>query len=89
MPGLMPLLSSTMVSLSLSFGNAPASTVGYAIHGWCCVPFWERWKQAMPLVNWHSLAGSVQCTGIQVYNSGLFWGFIQHHQEALRQRYQG
>ncbi|WP_445304733.1 ATP-binding protein [Microcoleus sp. Pol7_A1] len=37
MPGLLPLLSSTMVSLSLQFGNAPASTVGYAIHGlvWC------------------------------------------------------
>ncbi|MEG4114031.1 MULTISPECIES: AAA family ATPase [unclassified Microcoleus] len=33
MPGLLPLLSSTMVSLSLQFGNAPASTVGYAIHG--------------------------------------------------------
>jgi predicted ATPase len=31
--GLLPLLSSTMVSLSLSFGNAPASSVGYAIHG--------------------------------------------------------
>jgi predicted ATPase len=28
MPGLMPILSATMVSLSLSFGNTPASTVG-------------------------------------------------------------
>jgi predicted ATPase len=33
MPSLMPLLGSTMVSLSLQFGNAPASTVGYVIHG--------------------------------------------------------
>ncbi|MEG5174552.1 AAA family ATPase [Microcoleus sp. B3-D7] len=33
MPSLMPLVSSTMVSLSLQFGNAPASTVGYAMHG--------------------------------------------------------
>ncbi|MEH2198159.1 trifunctional serine/threonine-protein kinase/ATP-binding protein/sensor histidine kinase [Nostoc sp.] len=32
-PGLMPLLSATMVRLSLQFGNTPASTVGYAIHG--------------------------------------------------------
>ncbi len=33
MPGLLPLLSATMVSLSLQFGNTPASTVGYAVHG--------------------------------------------------------
>jgi predicted ATPase/GAF domain-containing protein len=32
-PALMPLLCSTMVSLSLQFGNAPASTIGYAGYG--------------------------------------------------------
>ncbi|MEG3846876.1 AAA family ATPase [Microcoleus sp. herbarium19] len=32
MPALLPLLTSVMVSLSLSFGNAPASAVGYASH---------------------------------------------------------
>ncbi len=33
MPVLLPLLSITMVKLSLQFGNTSASTVGYAIHG--------------------------------------------------------
>ncbi|MBD2435590.1 ATP-binding sensor histidine kinase [Nostoc sp. FACHB-110] len=32
-PGLLPLLGVTMVRLSLEFGNAPASTVGYVTHG--------------------------------------------------------
>ncbi|MBN3899815.1 MAG: AAA family ATPase [Nostoc sp. NOS(2021)] len=32
-PRLLPFLSTTMVGLSLQFGNAPASMVGYAIHG--------------------------------------------------------
>ncbi|MBW4617355.1 MAG: AAA family ATPase [Desmonostoc vinosum HA7617-LM4] len=32
-PGLLPLLCSTIVSLSLQFGNTPASTMGYASYG--------------------------------------------------------
>lgn len=32
-PGLQPLLCATIVSLSLKFGNAPASTIGYASYG--------------------------------------------------------
>jgi predicted ATPase/signal transduction histidine kinase len=32
-PGLFPLLCSTMVSLSLQFGNTPASTIGYVGYG--------------------------------------------------------
>ncbi|MCZ0903740.1 serine/threonine protein kinase, partial [Microcoleus sp. HI-ES] len=32
-PALLPLHGSTMVSLSLQFGNAPASTIGYASYG--------------------------------------------------------
>uniref|UniRef100_UPI00286E0BED ATP-binding protein n=1 Tax=Chamaesiphon sp. VAR_48_metabat_403 TaxID=2964700 RepID=UPI00286E0BED len=33
MPGLLPILSSTMVNLSLDYGNAPASLAGYVYHG--------------------------------------------------------
>jgi predicted ATPase/signal transduction histidine kinase/ActR/RegA family two-component response regulator len=33
MPGLLPILSSTMVNLSLNYGNAPASLAGYVYHG--------------------------------------------------------
>jgi predicted ATPase len=33
MPSLMPILSSTMVTLSIEFGNTPASTCGYVNHG--------------------------------------------------------
>jgi predicted ATPase/signal transduction histidine kinase/CheY-like chemotaxis protein len=33
MPGLLPILSSTMVSLSLQFGNAAGSAMGYINHG--------------------------------------------------------
>jgi predicted ATPase/signal transduction histidine kinase/tRNA A-37 threonylcarbamoyl transferase component Bud32 len=33
MPGLMPMISSTMVSLSLQFGNTLASSLGYVSHG--------------------------------------------------------
>ncbi|MEG4303486.1 adenylate/guanylate cyclase domain-containing protein [Microcoleus sp. D3_18a_C4] len=42
MPGLIRLISSTMVSLSLEFGNAPASTVGYAIHGMVLCAFLQE-----------------------------------------------
>ena len=52
MPGLLPLLSSTMVSLSLHLGMHPHRRWGMRFTEWCCVPFWERRKRAMPLVNW-------------------------------------
>ena len=39
MPGLMPILSSTMVSLSIQFGNTPASTMGYINHGFVLSTF--------------------------------------------------
>ncbi len=84
MPGLLPLLSSTMVGLSLQFGNAPASTVGYAMHGMVLCAFFQEvetgygfGKLALNLLdrlNVRELKSTVLL---------LFGGWIQHHKEAL------
>ena len=64
-PGLLPLLSSTMVSLSLQFGNAPASTVGYAIHGMVLCGFLGEVETGYGFGTIGTLiARSVQCTRI-------------------------
>ena len=85
MPGLLPLLSSTMVSLSLSFGNAPASTVGYAIHGMVLCAFLGDVETGYGF-------GQLALNLLDRFNVGqwksiillVFGGFIQHHQEAMR-----
>jgi len=84
-PGLLPLLSSTMVSLSLSFGNAPTSSVGYGIHGMVLCAFlreaktgYEFGKLALSLLDRFN-AREFKCIILL-----LFGGFIQHHQESLR-----
>ncbi|MEH1846025.1 MAG: AAA family ATPase [Nostoc sp.] len=84
MPGLLPLLSSKMVSLSLQFGNTPTSMVGYAIHGLvlCAVlgeveTGYSFGKLALNLL---------ERLNLPEYNSmtlHLFGDFIQHHREAL------
>ncbi|MBE9186639.1 GAF domain-containing protein, partial [Microcoleus sp. LEGE 07076] len=84
MPGLLPLLSSTMVSLSLSFGNAPASTVGYAMHGMVLCAFFQEVETGygygqlglslLDLLNVRELKSTVLL---------LFGGWIQHRKEAL------
>ncbi|MEG4405388.1 AAA family ATPase [Microcoleus sp. MON2_D5] len=84
-PGLVPLLSSTMVSLSLSFGNAPASTVGYAIHGLVLSAFlgeattgYSFGKLAL------SLLDRVNAREFKCITHNMFGAFIQHHQNAMR-----
>ncbi|XZO04464.1 MAG: adenylate/guanylate cyclase domain-containing protein [Microcoleus sp.] len=84
-PSLMPLLSSTMVSLSLQFGNARASTVGYLIHGVVLCSFlgdiktgYNFGKLALNLLD-HLNTPEYKCI---IMN--LFSGYIQHHQEAVR-----
>jgi PAS domain S-box-containing protein len=85
MSGLLPLLSSTMVSLSLSFGNAPASTVGYAIHGMVLCAFLGDVETGYGF-------GQLALNLLDRFNVGqwksiillVFGGFIQHHQEAIR-----
>ena len=84
MPGLLPVLSSTMVSLSLEFGNAPASTAGYALHGMVLCAF-------LGDVETGSDFGKLALNFLDRFNVPefkpitllLFGTFIQHHQEAL------
>ncbi|MEH1790214.1 MAG: AAA family ATPase [Nostoc sp.] len=85
MPGLLPTLSSIMVSLSIDFGNAPGSTVGYAIHGMVLCSFlgqvetgYSFGKLAMNLLDRFNVAE------FKATISGFFGSFIQHRQEAIR-----
>ncbi|MEG4817055.1 AAA family ATPase [Microcoleus sp. K5-D4] len=84
MPGLLPLLSSTMVSLSLSFGNAPASTVGYAMHGMVLCAFLQEVETGY---GFGQLALSLlDRLNVPEFKSTvllLFGGWIQHRQESL------
>ncbi|MEG4092637.1 AAA family ATPase [Microcoleus sp. Pol12B4] len=84
MPGLLPLLSSTMVNLSLQFGNAPASTVGYAIHGMVLCGFLGDVETGY---GFGKLALSLLYRfNVQEFKSIIllmFGACIQHHQEPL------
>ncbi|MEG4487972.1 AAA family ATPase [Microcoleus sp. D2_18a_B4] len=84
-PGLVPLLSSTMVSLSLSFGNAPASTVGYAIHGLVLSAFLGEAKTGYSFGKLAlSLLDRVNAREFKCITHNMFGAFIQHHQNAMR-----
>ncbi|MBW4681789.1 MAG: AAA family ATPase [Microcoleus vaginatus WJT46-NPBG5] len=84
-PALQPLLCATMVSLSLQFGNAPASTIGYVGYGIVLSSFFGEVEKgyrfgrvALSLLN--------QFNGREFKCLTLIWFccFIQHRQEALR-----
>ncbi len=85
MPGLLPLLSSTMVSLSLSFGNAPASSVGYGMHGLVLCAFLGEIETGYAF-------GILALNLLERFNVPefksiilvMFGGWIQHRQEAMR-----
>ncbi|MEG4346965.1 AAA family ATPase, partial [Microcoleus sp. A003_D6] len=85
MPGLLPPLSATMVRLSIQFGNAPTSTVGYVIHGMVLCAFLGE-------VETGSRFGSLALSLLERFNIkamksitlSLFGTFIHHHQQALR-----
>ncbi len=84
MPGLLPLLSSTMVSLSLQFGNAPASTVGYAIHGMVLCAFLQEVETGYRFGQLGlSLLSRFNVPEFKSTVLLLFGGWIQHHQEPL------
>ncbi|MEG4529457.1 AAA family ATPase [Microcoleus sp. D2_18a_D3] len=84
MPGLLPLLSSTMVSLSLSFGNAPASTVGYAMHGMVLCAFLQEVETGYGFGQLAlSLLDRFNVPELKPTVLLLFGGWIQHHQESL------
>ncbi|MBD2488505.1 ATP-binding sensor histidine kinase [Aulosira sp. FACHB-615] len=85
MPGLLPILSATMVSLSLQFGNTPGSTVGYMIHGMVLCAFLGEVKTGYSF-------GRLAINLLDQFNVGefkskvllLFSAWVQHHRESLR-----
>ncbi|MEG3895394.1 MULTISPECIES: protein kinase domain-containing protein [unclassified Microcoleus] len=85
MPGLMPILSATMVSLSIQFGNTPGSTVGYAIHSMVLCAFVGEVKSGY---SFGRLAiNLVDQLNVREFESKvllLFAAWVQHHQESLR-----
>ncbi|MEG4503388.1 AAA family ATPase [Microcoleus sp. F6_B4] len=84
-PGLLPLLSSTMVSLSLSFGNTPASIVGYAIHGMVLCAFLGEVETGYGLGKLaFSLIDRFNVREFKSIIMAMFGFYIQHHKEALR-----
>ncbi|WP_322112031.1 ATP-binding protein [Aerosakkonema funiforme] len=84
MPGLLPLLSSQMVSLSLQSGNTVSSTIGYALHGLVMSAF-----LADPATGY--AFGKVALNLLEKFNTPeikpivmfLFGNFIQPHKEPL------
>ncbi|MHC5675573.1 ATP-binding sensor histidine kinase [Nostoc sp.] len=85
MPGLLPLVSSKMVSLSLQFGNTPASTVGYVLHGMVLCTFLGEVETGY---GFGQLAFNLlDRFNVREFKSiilMLFGGFIQHRQESFR-----
>src|ERR671932_642708 len=84
-PALQPLLCSTMDSLSLQFGNAPASTIGYVGYGMVLSVFLGEVEKgycfgrvALSVLNQLNVREFKSITLL------LFGCFIQHRQEALR-----
>ncbi|WP_017307017.1 trifunctional serine/threonine-protein kinase/ATP-binding protein/sensor histidine kinase [Spirulina subsalsa] len=81
---LMPLLTCEMVSLSLEFGNAPASIIGYVAHGMMLCAFlgdvelgYRFGRLAMSLLDKPENQPFKSCILL------LFGNFIHHHKESL------
>jgi len=85
MPSLTPLVSCMMVSLSLQFGNAPASTMGYAMHGMVLCAFLQEVETGY---GFGQLALSLlERFNVPEFKSQillLFGCWLQHRQEAMR-----
>ncbi|MEG4584348.1 AAA family ATPase [Microcoleus sp. MOSTC5] len=84
MPGLLPLLGATMVRLSLQFGNAPVSTVGYVIHGMVLCTFLGEVEAGYKFGRLAlSLLERLNTPSMKSNTLNLFGSLIQHHQESL------
>jgi predicted ATPase/signal transduction histidine kinase/serine/threonine protein kinase/CheY-like chemotaxis protein len=85
MPNLMPILSCLMVSLSLQFGNTPASLVGYANYGLVLSAFLNDVRTGYSFgqlaLNLLDLLDSRKVKSVVFF---VFGGWIQHRQEVLR-----
>jgi predicted ATPase/signal transduction histidine kinase/ActR/RegA family two-component response regulator len=85
MPSLMPILSCMMVSLSLQFGNTPASLIGYANYGLVLASFlghieagYDFGQLALKLLDRFDTR-EFKSTALFI-----FGGWIQHRQEVIR-----
>jgi predicted ATPase/signal transduction histidine kinase/tRNA A-37 threonylcarbamoyl transferase component Bud32 len=85
MPGLVPILSSTMVRLSLQFGNMPASAMGYSYHGVVLSAFFGDVEMGCRFsnlaLNLLDRLNSLEFKGSVLFQS-VTW--IQHRREFLR-----
>ncbi|MEG4571436.1 AAA family ATPase [Microcoleus sp. N3A4] len=85
MPGLLPLLSATMVRLSLQFGNTPAVTIGYGVHGLVLCAFLGEVETGYGFGRLAlSLLERLNAQSMKSLTLNVFGTFIQHRQEALR-----
>jgi predicted ATPase/signal transduction histidine kinase/CheY-like chemotaxis protein len=85
MPSLMPILSCMMVSISLQFGNTPASLIGYANYGLVLASFlgnvdagYSFGQLALKLLDRFDTR-EFKSTALFI-----FGGWIQHRQAAIR-----
>ncbi|MDF5708517.1 MAG: AAA family ATPase [Nostoc sp. S4] len=83
-PALLPLLCSTMVSLSLQFGNTAASTIGYAGYGMVLCAFFQEVEKGYGFGQIAlSLLNQVDGREFKSLTLILFSSFLQHRQEPL------
>ena len=83
-PGLLPLLSTTIVRLSLQFGNTPASTVGYGIHGMVLCAFLDEVETGYEFGRLAlSLLEKLNIQSLKSHTLILFGCFIQHRRQSL------
>ncbi|MBE9101864.1 ATP-binding sensor histidine kinase, partial [Vacuolonema iberomarrocanum] len=84
-PTLLPLLAVTMVSLSLEFGNTPASAIGYVAHGMVLSSFMGEVEQGYQFGKVAlSLLAQFNAKAFQSLTLLLFGGFLQHRKESLQ-----
>ncbi|WP_375443037.1 AAA family ATPase [uncultured Nostoc sp.] len=82
---LLPLLCSTMVSLSLQFGNAPASTIGYTGYGMVLCVFLGEVEKGYSFGRVGlSLLERLDVRELKCIVLVWFASCLQHRQEALR-----
>ena len=86
MPGLYPIVSSTMVSLSLEYGNTPASAMGYVNHSFVLSAFLGDIKTGYRFGKLAvDLADSINAREFQGRISFLFANWVQHCREPIQE----
>ncbi len=84
MPGLCPILSSAMVSLSLRFGNTPVSSIGYVNHGTVLIAFFGDIETGCRFGKLaFALAERMNVREFHSRTSFLFATWIQHLTETI------